>query len=691
MSHARFGSLALGRHAWFTLLAFVGSAEIVSAGDWFVDQSYSNCSQSDGSAGKPYCTIGGALAVAVAGDTIHVATGTYKEQVALTIDMTLIGTNGAANTFLDSAGPIVSVDGASLSIRGFTIQNGGPGLEATNGATLAVTDCVVTGNTTLSSYGAGLQAEEGAAVTITGTTFTSNTAPFGGGGISVYEATCTILDCVFDNNAGGAIHGLDAMLTLESSTIKNHAANAIYVSDYSSSAVTTITSCTFANNVGSFGGGAIRADSITALDIAGCTFTNNVVDYGGGAIFAEHVGSLDIADSTFDANTGHVGGALRIFSPTATCERCTFHANEATVYGGFGGVGGAVEANFATGTSVVFTDCLFDSNVADAATQWQGSGAGALSLEAGPTTLVRCRFVGNASHGAKDQGGGALYAGGTLTATDCEFTGNVADSAFGIGAGPGAILVNGSASNPAILQRCTIGGNTTTSTGGGLLVPAGGTIYLGHTIVAGNAASGTGGAPDVNGFVTSQDWNDFGNTSGMKKLLGPNDLMGVDPLFVDPLNGDFSLQPTSPCIDSGDPSALPSGPDVGSNPRLLDGNLDGVLVLDRGAREFNNVHLDVSGTPTPGGTLTLTTSGTSGLTLLMLAGSAPGDLFVHPFGDLFIDLTQPFLLFPFGTIPNNQVVTLDPSMPAPVSFWLQEAALGAGAGNFSNVVEVDVK
>ena len=57
----------------------------------------------------------------------------------------------------------------------------------------------------------------------------------------------------------------------------------------------------------------------------------------------------------------------------------------------------------------------------------------------------------------------------------------------------------------------------------------------------------------------------------------------------------------------------------------------------------------------------------------------------------FIDLTQPFVIVSFGTIPNSQNLTIDPSMPVPVSFWLQEAAFGAGAGNLSNVVEVDVR
>ena len=37
-------------------------------------------------------------------------------------------------------------------------------------------------------------------------------------------------------------------------------------------------------------------------------------------------------------------------------------------------------------------------------------------------------------------------------------------------------------------------------------------------------------------------------------------VIDLDPLFVDPDNGDFTLQPSSPCIDSGDPD-FPLDPD----------------------------------------------------------------------------------------------------------------------------------
>ena len=620
MMHSRFGTLAGARRTWLAVGAFVGLAAVASASDWYVDQSYSNCSQSDGSVGKPYCTVGAALAVSQSGDTIHVASGSYPEQLNLSIDLTLIGTSGAAATILQASQTIVTVSGANVSLSGFTIQNAtDSGIAASNGATLSMTDCIVKGNVSKFDEGSGLRSTQSSIVTVQRTTFQSNVTKYVYGGCILAEGgNCTIVDCTFDGNVGyvgGAIHATNGVvLTIESTTFKNH-------------------------SIGGDGGAISLEDSATAATIENCTFVNNQVGIEGGAIYVGSVASLDVKDSTFDSNAGNYGGAVSTHS-AASFERCTFHGNEATASsdGHIGGHGGAVFSSYSSSNVISFTDCVFDSNQADAAPV-EGSGAGALSLEMGPSSLARCRFTGNVSNGARNRGGGAIFVGDTLTATDCEITGNRADSALSWIAGPGAILANGSASIQVMLQRCTVAGNTTSWTGGGLLVPPGGTIYLGHTIVAGNTATGTGGAPDVDGFVTSQDWNDFGNSTGMKKLLGTHDLTDVDPLFVDPTNGDFSLQPTSPCVDSGDPTATPSGPDVGGNPRLLDGNLDRVLVLDRGAREFNNVHLDVTGTPTPGGTLTLTTSGTSGLTLLMIAGVAPGELFIHPFGALFIDLT----------------------------------------------------
>jgi len=63
--------------------------------------------------------------------------------------------------------------------------------------------------------------------------------------------------------------------------------------------------------------------------------------------------------------------------------------------------------------------------------------------------------------------------------------------------------------------------------------------------------------------------------------------ISADPLFKNAANGDFHLTQGSPVIDAGDNSApnLPAT-DFDGNPRITDGNNDGVATVDPGAYEF---------------------------------------------------------------------------------------------------------
>lgn len=69
---------------------------------------------------------------------------------------------------------------------------------------------------------------------------------------------------------------------------------------------------------------------------------------------------------------------------------------------------------------------------------------------------------------------------------------------------------------------------------------------------------------------------------------GINGNISADPLFVNPTSQDYRLQPGSPSIDTGDNGA--SGPfyniDILGNPRFVDGNGDGLVVIDMGAYEL---------------------------------------------------------------------------------------------------------
>ena len=61
-----------------------------------------------------------------------------------------------------------------------------------------------------------------------------------------------------------------------------------------------------------------------------------------------------------------------------------------------------------------------------------------------------------------------------------------------------------------------------------------------------------------------------------------------DPQFVDAIGGDFHLLGSSPCIDAGRNSYVPSGvdKDLDGNKRIVDGDNDGTATVDIGAYEY---------------------------------------------------------------------------------------------------------
>lgn len=288
-----------------------------------------------------------------------------------------------------------------------------------------------------------------------------------------------------------------------------------------------------------------------------------------------------------------------------------------------------------------------------------------------------------------------------MTVTDCAIVGNTATAADAGTAGDGGgICVTDSVwRHDVLLTRCTIAGNSaaghdglSAGTGGGISIDSWVNSVLSHVIVADNTCVRTGGAPDFSGTLQSSGYNLIGDTTGCTITGdGTGNQLDVDPLFADPPNGDFSLRSDSPAIDAGDPTDLPTGADVAGHPRVLDGDLDRAMVLDLGAFEFDHVNLAVSGAPTPGGVLTFTTTGTVGLPVFMCVGTASGELRIAPLGSLFIDLSSPWLILPWGTLPDQQSWTVDPALPLPASFILQPFAVDSASrtGNLGNAVRLD--
>ncbi len=181
----------------------------------------------------------------------------------------------------------------------------------------------------------------------------------------------------------------------------------------------TITDCVFSENhgngspMGQGGGGVHNARG--SLTLRRCWFGGNT-SIGGGAGLYNNNASPTVIDTTFDGNRAvgsgetDTGGGIRNHSSSnATIINCTFTGNSARYGGGISN----------TGSSPTVVNCIFTRNEAN------GRGGGFNSWMGNPT-VINCTFVENST---VQDGGGLLAAGGSrTTVSNCIFWGNTANS-----------------------------------------------------------------------------------------------------------------------------------------------------------------------------------------------------------------------------------------------------------------------
>lgn len=206
---------------------------------------------------------------------------------------------------------------------------------------------------------------------------------------------------------------------------------------------------------------------------------------------------------------------------------------------GFGG-GGILSDH----TNTIIDHCTIRNNYSFS------DGGGALIQGSPYCRILSTSFVNNTSTGWGGEGGAGLMMSwsGDYRVEKCVFYGNSTQS----GQNGGALTFDQTPVD-AIVDRCTFMNNSADGTGGAICAVRGsGTVI--NVIAYGNSATYS---------------NELGEYAGGQLFVSYSDIQGgydgtdnidEDPLFADPVNGDFHLTASSPCIDAGDP-ASPLDPD----------------------------------------------------------------------------------------------------------------------------------
>ena len=147
-------------------------------------------------------SIGSALILAVPGDEVVVAAGTYQEHdLILPSGVVLRGATGVAtDVIIDGEQAGRCIYGTNLSaatrLEAMTLTNGVP----------------ATGSTPFNSWGGALMVD-GGSLTVSNCVFTANATAIGGGAFIKGTGSPVFIDCVFDGNEAAESAGLAMFVT----------------------------------------------------------------------------------------------------------------------------------------------------------------------------------------------------------------------------------------------------------------------------------------------------------------------------------------------------------------------------------------------------------------------------------------------------------------------------------------------
>lgn len=299
-----------------------------SVGDLYVDSSAPNCTTGTGSVGDPVCNIADAVALAVNGDTIHIAPGTYVENLIIPVDLELRGTGGEAVTSIDggASGSVISMnDGVSLTVDGLTVTGGegtmGGGIRARG--PLTVRNSTIAGNRS-SGFGTGGGgiggAGSGVSVLIENSTITENYAGndvytvrgggvlVNGGSLEIVRSTIARNDCrstyfIKGYGYGGGVAAVGSDVVIRESTIDNNLAIDVAGGLYLSASHTVLINTTVSNNHASICGGIHFRQPQPGSSMSHVTVTENSAYSRVGGVWVISPSTVELGNSIIAGNT----------------------------------------------------------------------------------------------------------------------------------------------------------------------------------------------------------------------------------------------------------------------------------------------------------------------------------------------------------------------------------------------------
>lgn len=245
-------------------------------------------------------TIQDAINAAIDGDTIQVASGTYKETLGIIDkDLTLKG-QGKDNTIIDGINSreqsTVFVDGGNINISGFTIKNGVWGLIINNSKVSVVSNNIIDGNKST-----GLGCFDTSSIKISDNIIT-NTQPFSGvlgrgfgSGMEVGGSNITLTGNIIEKNAEVGVAIFNSSGAIKKNTIMDNNDSGLEIFKSSNIDIT--------DNLIE-GNGKVRNFGVVVLDSDTLFFTNNVIKNNEVGLYLQEASSIKVIDNVIGKNSG---------------------------------------------------------------------------------------------------------------------------------------------------------------------------------------------------------------------------------------------------------------------------------------------------------------------------------------------------------------------------------------------------